>query len=154
MSFIVCNKTPLKVAVQSLPSMNVDKTKFNSFIKQWQHQETVTNRLRAEGRGTRRAKNITQPPHNTKNTHYELGGSHFLSHSSCSFWTLRISKAKQGITQNKSIKIVNYVSRKVMLDPVLSTDVRSSKTKTTELNKTKMNTELTYSFKLRENIFP
>lgn len=73
MSFIVCNKTPLKVAVQSLPSMNVDKTKLNSFIKQWQHQETVTNRLRAEGRGTRRAKKITQPPHNTKNTHYELG---------------------------------------------------------------------------------
>lgn len=75
MPFIIRNKVPLKVAVQSLPSFNISKNKFNSFIKQWQHLEPVTSRLGAGGRGTKRAKTITQPSHseNTKKTHYELG---------------------------------------------------------------------------------
>lgn len=75
MPFIICNKTPLKVAVQLLPSFNVSKAQFNSFLKQWQHLEPVTFRLGVEGRGTKRARRITQPSHsnNTRNTHYKLG---------------------------------------------------------------------------------
>ena len=120
MPFIIRNKVPLRVAVQSPPSFKISKIKFDSFIKQWQHLEPVTSRLGAEGRGTKRAKTITQPSHsdNTKNTHYKLGDHNsFITPSSPSeFYSS--PNWKQHITHNKSTKILSYVRRKIILDPV------------------------------------
>lgn len=81
MPFVIHNQVPWKVAVPSLPSFNISKTKLDTFIKQWQCLEPVTARLEAEGRGTKRAKRNPQPSHSghTKNTHYELGDHNPLS---------------------------------------------------------------------------
>lgn len=122
MPFITCNKTLLKVAVQSLPSFKASKSKFDYFIKQWQHQELVTSRLGAEGRGTKRAKRTTQPSHsdNRKNTHYELGDHNSFSILLLNSTHFQTENSVSPKTKPQRLWVTTDfpVSREIMLDPV------------------------------------
>lgn len=104
----------------------------------------------AEGRGTNRAKTITQPSHsdNTKNTHW-AGGSQFLYHS-FSFWILHVAKLKSAYHPKQKYKDCELHESKNYAGSCLSTDVRPSRINTTELNTTEMDTEMSYCSKPRK----